>query len=68
MQTSEEAKFEQQAPDAGSASGAPEGEASAANEAPVVSAASKKKASKKKASKKKASKKKASKKKRGLRR
>ena len=63
MQTSEEAKLEQQAPDAGSAIGTPEGEASAAKDVPAVSTASKKKASKKKASKKKASKKKASKKK-----
>jgi len=63
MQTSEESKLEQQVPGAGSASGAPEGEASAANKEPVVAAAAKKKASKKKASKKKASKKKASKKK-----
>ena len=62
MQTSEESKLEQQVPGAGSASGAPEGEASAANKEPVVAAAAKKKASKKKASKKKASKKKASKK------
>jgi hypothetical protein len=63
MQLSEEAKLEQQAPGAGSAAGASQGEAPAAKVESAITAPSGKKASKKKASKKKASKKKASKKK-----